>query len=225
VPAVRRPAAEIPSAQLLSSNQAERIVVRTRLALLLVPCLLLASAFALTACGSSDSDSAGEVEEAIETSVTSTDPAKCTDLMTATFRNQNSGLNGKAALKECKEEAEDTSDDPDSVTVSAVEVDGSDATAEVAFVGGGFDGQTLAVALVEEDDSWKLDEITGFAKLDSDVLAQTLEGKFEEGPGEIPQAQITCVGDGIRKAPQSEIEELLLEGTQTKFVEFAEACE
>lgn len=199
--------------------------MRTRLALLLVPCLLLASALALTACGGGDSDSEGEVEVAIETSVTSTDPAKCTDLMTATFRNQNSGLRGDAALEECEEEAEDTSDDPDSVTVSEIEVDGAGATAEVAFVGGGFDGQTVAVALVEGDESWKLDEITAFADLDPEALATTLEKKFEEASEGITPTQIACIGDGIREAPQGEIEELLLEGSNQKFVEFAEACE
>lgn len=197
--------------------------MRTRLALLLVPCLVLALAFA--ACGGDDSDSDGEIEAAIETSVTSTDPAKCTDLMTATFRNQNSGLSGDAALEECEEEAEDTSDDPDSVTVSEIEVDGADASAEVAFVGGGFDGQTVAVALIEGDGGWKLDEITGFADLDPEALATTLEGKFEEASEEITPSQIACIGDGIREAPQAEIEELLLEGSNEKFVEFAETCE
>jgi hypothetical protein len=197
--------------------------LRTRLAFLLVPCLILA--LALTACGGSDSDSEGEIEEAIETSVTSTDPGKCTDLMTATFVNQNSGLKGAAAIEDCEAEAADTSDDPDSVTVSAIEVDGSDASAEVAFVGGGFDGQTVAVTLVEEDEGWKLDEITGFADLDADALAKTLEEKFEEVSDEITPTQISCIGDGIREAPQGEVEELLLDGTSQKFVEFAETCE
>jgi hypothetical protein len=196
--------------------------LRTRLALLLVPCLILALAF--TACGGSDSDSEGEIEEVIETSVTSTDPAKCTDLMTAAFVNQSSDLRGDSALEECEEEAGDTSDDPDSVTVSAVEVDGADANAEVAFVGGVYNGQTVAVALVEEDGGWKLDEITGFAELDADALARSVEQQFEKG-GEIPAAQISCVGNGIREAPQGEIEELFFGGSSQPLVEFAEACE
>lgn len=196
--------------------------MRTRLALLLVPSLVLA--LALTACGGSDSDSEGEIEEVIETSVTRSDPAKCTELMTATFVNQSSDLRGDSALEECEEEAGDTSDDPDSVTVSEIEVDGADANAEVAFVGGVYDGQTVAVALVEEDDGWKLDEITGFAELDAGALARSVEEQFEKA-GEIPAAQISCVGDGIREAPQGEIEELFFSGSSKALVEFAEACE
>jgi hypothetical protein len=196
--------------------------LRTRLALLFVPCLILA--FALTACGGSDSDSEGEIEEVIETSVTRTDPAKCTELMTTTFINQSSDLRGDSALEECEEEAGDTSDDPDSVTVSEIEVDGADANAEVAFVGGVYDGQTVAVALVEEDEAWKLNEITGFADLDVNALARSVEEQFEKG-GEIPPAQISCIGDGIRDAPQGEIEELFFGGSSQPLVEFAEACE
>ncbi|MEX2106744.1 MAG: hypothetical protein WD810_07575 [Solirubrobacterales bacterium] len=200
--------------------------MNTRLTALLVPCLLIASAFALAACGGGGGSGDEEkIEETIETSVTTTDPSKCTELMTESFLEQNSGETGKAALEECEEEAEDTSDDPDSVTVSSIEVDGSDATAEVAFVGGGFDGQTVDVALVKDGDQWKLDEISGFADLDSDALATTLEEQFEEVSDEITPDQISCIGDAIRDAPQTEIEELLLSGSSEKFVEFAEACE
>lgn len=200
--------------------------MRQRLARLLIPCLLLASALAIAACGGDDSSAEeAQIEETIETSVTTTDPSKCTELMTANFREQNSGLRGDAALEDCEEEAGDTSDDPDSVEVAAIAVDGSDATAEVSFVGGGFDGQALDVALVKEGDQWKLDEIAGFATLDADALATTIEEQFEESSAEISAEVISCIGDALRDAPQEEVEELLLSGSSEKFVEFAEACE
>jgi hypothetical protein len=199
--------------------------LRERLATLLVPCLLLASALAFAACGGGDSGAEEKIEETIETSVSSTDPSKCTELMTRTFVEQNSGESGEAAIESCEEEAADTGDDPDSVEITAIEVDGADATAKVAFVGGGFDGQTVDVALVEEDDTWKLDEILGFAELDNEALAQTLEEQFEAVSDEITAEQISCIGDAIRKAPQGEVEELLLSGDSDRFVEFAEACE
>lgn len=197
--------------------------MKTRPTLLLVLCLLLTTA--LAACGGGGSDEEEQIDEVIATSVTSTDPSKCTELMTQAFLDQNSNESGKAALKECEEEAADSSDDPDELTVSAITVDGSGATAEVAFVGGGFDGQTLAVALVEDGDQWKLDQITGFAEFDAEALAQTLETQFESVSGEITPAQIRCIGDALRAAPQAEVEELLLSGSSDKFVEFAEACE
>lgn len=200
--------------------------MKHRLVLLSLACLVLASALALAACGGGDdSGDEGKIEETIETSITSSDPSKCTDLMTQAFVEQNSGLTGKEALEDCEDEAGDTSDDPDSVTVSAIEVDGSDATAQVGFVGGGFAGQKVDVALVEADDQWRLDEISGFAKLNSDALAKTLEEQFEAVSDEITPDQISCIGDAIRDAPQEEIEELLLGGSSDKFVEFVEACE
>jgi hypothetical protein len=199
--------------------------LKERAATLLLPFLLLASALAFAACGGGDSGAEGKIEETIETSVSTTDPSKCTELMTQTFVEQNSGESGAAAIESCEEEAADTSDDPDSVEIAAVEVDGADATAEVAFVGGGFDGQTVEVALVEEDDTWKLDEILGFAELDNEALAQTLEEQFEAASDEITPEQIGCIGDAIREAPQEEVEELLLSGDSERFVEFAEACE
>jgi len=41
----------------------------------------------------------------------------------------------------------DTTDDPDSTEVSNIAVDGTDATADVAFTGGIFNGSTISVAL------------------------------------------------------------------------------
>lgn len=199
--------------------------MKQRLAFLLVPCLLLASALAFTACGGGDSGAEEEIEGTIKTSVGSTDRAKCTELMTQNFVEQNTGETGETAIESCEAEAADTSDDPDSVEISAIEVDGADATAEVAFDGGGFDGQAVEVALVEEDDSWKLDEILGFVALDNEALAQTLEVQFEAASSEITPDQISCIGDAVREAPQEEIEELLLSGDSDRFVEFAEACE
>jgi hypothetical protein len=193
-----------------------------RLALLLVSGL---SILALAACGSGGSEAEEEVDEAIITSITSTDPSKCTEVMTQRFVDQNADADGAEALKECEEEASDSSDDPDEVTVSGIEIDGSEATAEVAFVGGGFDGQTVAVALVEEGDQWKLDEIEGFSEYDAEALAQTLEDRFEAVSNEITPAQISCIGDAIRDTSAAEAEELLLGGDSEKFVEFAEACE
>jgi hypothetical protein len=201
--------------------------LRHRLACPLSVCLLIVFALVLSACGSGDDSSGaeGQIEATITTSVTSTEPSKCTELMTSAFREQNSGLQGNAALEKCEEEAGDTSDDPDSVDISEIEVDGSDATARVGFVGGGFDGQALDVGLLNKDGKWKLDKIEGFAKLDNEALAKTLEERFEATSSEITPEQVSCIGDGIRKAPQEEVEELLLSGSNEKFVELAEACE
>jgi hypothetical protein len=190
---------------------------------LLLPCLLIASAFALTACGSSSGSSdEGQIEEAIQTA-TKPDPADCTKFQTQAFVEQSSDETGKAAIKSCEKEAEEPTNTAESVTVTNVEVDGSKATADAAFVGSGFDGQTLTVALVEEGGRWKLDKVTGFAKLDKPALEKTFEKEFEASE-ELNKAQIGCIVGGIGKASQTEIEELLLSGSSKAFVELAEGC-
>ncbi len=191
--------------------------------LLLLPLLALVSALALAACGSSESDE-DKIVDAIESSVTGTDPAICTEFATQAFVDQNSDGEGAAALKECEEDAEDTSNDPDSVEVAEVEVDGENGTAEVAFTGGAFDGQTLSVALLKEDDDWKLDEITGFAVFDQEGLVQAFNEQFESEDS-IEPAVTSCIVEVLEELSQPEFEELLLGGSSEGFVEIAESCE
>ncbi|HWI97181.1 MAG TPA: hypothetical protein VNS60_14060 [Solirubrobacterales bacterium] len=121
-----------------------------RVRLLLLPCILILSALAFAACGSSGGDD-GEIEEVIETSATSTDPADCKKLNTQQFMEQTTQESGEAAVKSCEEEAK-KEEGAKSVSVSTVEVDGSDATAEAALSGGNLDGQKLELALVKDGD-------------------------------------------------------------------------
>jgi len=191
---------------------------------LLLPLFVFVAALALAACGGSSESDEDKVVDVIETSVTSDDPAGCTEFVTQTFLDQSEEGEGKAALKECEEDAADTSDNPDSVDVTEVEVDGSNATANAAFVGGGFDGQTLSVALVEEDGDWKLDEITGFAEFDQAKLAGAFQEQLEK-EGSIEPAITSCIVESLEELNQAEFEELLLGGSSEGFVEIAEACQ
>jgi hypothetical protein len=140
---------------------------------LVFPLLLIVSALALVACGSGSSDES-QIEEAVETSATSTDPADCTKLATQRFVEQTTQSEGAEAVKKCEKEASND-EGAKSATVSNVEVDGSKASADVALTGGGFDGQEVEVALVKQGDQWKLDELTGFAKFNEAKVIETLE--------------------------------------------------
>jgi hypothetical protein len=191
---------------------------------LLLPCLLIVSALALAACGSSGSNDEGEIEEAIETSATSTDPADCKKLSTQAFMEQSTSTSGAEAVEECEEEASDPKDIAESVAVTNVEVEGEEATADAAFTGGSFDGQTVELALVKEDDQWKLNEVEGFAKLDQPALVEALEVQFEEGESELSEETTTCILEGFEEASQPEIEELLLSGSSEPIEELAEEC-
>ena len=119
----------------------------------LLACLLVFSALAVVACGSSNSDES-QVEEVVETSATSTDPADCTKLQTQQFLEQTTQESGKAAVKKCEEEAKGE-EGAESASVSNVEVDGSSATAEAALTGGGLGGQTVEVCCQECADKLK----------------------------------------------------------------------
>ncbi|MGN6259075.1 MAG: hypothetical protein ACTHN3_15235 [Solirubrobacterales bacterium] len=193
-----------------------------RLRLLLLPVLLI-SVFGLTACGGGESDEE-KIVSMIERSATSTDPANCKETQTLAFMEQTSGGTGKEAEKECEEETKSGEDNPKAVNVSEVEVNGEKATANVEFEGGNFNGQTVEVALVEEEGKWKLNELTGFAKFDPTQLVAALAKKLEEEPNIEPKTA-GCIVEGIEELPDSELESLVVENNTEPIVEIAEGCE
>jgi hypothetical protein len=190
--------------------------------LLLLPCLLVLSALAFAACGSSGGDEGG-VEEVIEVSATSTDPADCKELQTQAFMEQISRESGAAAVEACEEEAEDE-EGADSVEVSAVEIDGESATAEAALSGGSLDGQAVEVALVKDGDGWKMDEVVEFTAFDHDKLIEVLEDGFAEQSREIEAGLADCFVEAFDQGSQAEVEELLFGDSPELLEEVFEAC-
>jgi hypothetical protein len=194
-----------------------------RKARLLVPFLVLlgVSALGLAACGSGESDE-DKITKVIETAATSTDPADCKKYETVNFAEQQSGKEGAKAVEECEEQAPEGANNPDSVDVSEVEVEGEEANATVAFTGGGFDGQTLVVNLVQEEGDWKLNEAEGFKHLDREKLIGTFERTFEEQE-EVEPELAECVIEGLEETSDSELEEMILGGPEG-IVAIAEEC-
>jgi hypothetical protein len=164
---------------------------------------------ALSACGSSDDNSADEdaVTAAIDRAATSGDPAACTDAQTVRFVVQTSGgggLTGEKAVKSCEKDAADSVSD--AVDVTNVKVDGNTATAEAALTGGFIDGQTLNIALVNEGDQWKLDQITGFATFDRDAFIAAAGGTIEK---EEPKAA-ACIKQQLESSTDQQLEDVVL---------------
>jgi ABC-type glycerol-3-phosphate transport system substrate-binding protein len=196
-----------------------------KLHLALLPALLLALALGLAACGGGGESDEDKITSTIEESATSTDPSICKETQTQAFMEQTSGgAGGKAAVKECEEETKSGEGNPDSVKVSEVEAESGKATADVAFKGGIFDGQTLEVALVEEDGDWKLNELTGFAKFDPEGLVNSFAEEIEEEP-EIEPETASCFVEGIEELSSSELESVVIENNTEVFGEIAEGCE
>ncbi len=186
----------------------------------LLPCLLLS--FALAACGGDSEES--RIEATLREALLGDDPAKCTELMTADYREQVAGEEGEAALRECEEEIEDETDpETEAVTVRGVEVGGSTATAQVALEGGSFDGQTLEMSLVRDGDRWKADEVVRFAKLDRGPFIKSLETSIEE-EGELSEEQGRCIVDSLATAPRQRFEGVALHRSDADAIWLAQTC-
>ena len=198
--------------------------------LLILPLVLLASALALTACGGGGSSSSGgggdetAIEEAIETSATSSDPSKCTEVQTAAFNEVETGESGAKALKACEEEAEEGNEPAESVTVSNIAVDGESATAEVEIEGGSLGGQAVEVGLAKEEGDWKLNEFVGFAKYDPTGIAAALEERLNEEEGVEP-ALAKCVAEGVAAMSQEEAEAMVFDKSTEGVEEIVKGCE
>lgn len=191
--------------------------------LLTVSALALA-ALSLAACGGGDSDSDGDEDQistAIEAAVTRSDPADCTEYMTQAFLEYTESVEGKEAVASCEEDVGDDSNDPDSVEVSAVEVDGDAATAEVAFTGGSFDDQGFAVSLVKEGGNWKLDSIDSFTSFARGSFVDNIEAGF--ATAELTDEQTVCVSESLDAASDEELEAVILDGEEA-LIEIVADC-
>jgi hypothetical protein len=192
---------------------------------LLLPVLLI-PILALAACGGGGDSEEDKIVETIETSALSSDPADCRELATLRFLEQTTFREGKAALERCEADAKraENPNGVDAVEVSNVEVEGSEANAEVAFEGGTFDGQTFAVVVVEEDGSWKMGEITGFAEFDQAKFAEAIEAQVQsEAEGMEPEV-LACIGKEFREMSRAELEELVTAGREQPLEEVIVGC-
>jgi hypothetical protein len=183
----------------------------------------------LGGCGGSEDETTAEgdtaaVSEAIEGFATNADPTACQDVATEHFLRQTEFSSIHEAVERCQEEAHQKFDDPSSIDVLQVEVDGSSATADVAFEGGSYDGQTLSVELVKEGGRWKMDSLTGFAEFDKDKLMTAFEEGLKRVGGARAEPLVRCYGDAIRALPDDEAEEVMLSGSQKQLLALWRHC-
>lgn len=182
----------------------------------LVPLSLLLSApLLLSACGGDDSgsDDEADITAAIEQAATTDTAENCTEVQTQAFTEQVEFTAGEDAVKTCEENAGDGDIAGESVAVENIEVDGDTATADVAFTGGGLDGQEIAISLVKEGDQWKLDSLDEFISFDKEAFAAGLvEGAGQDAPPQI----LDCIEKQVNSTPDEELQQVYLSGDETQ---------
>lgn len=189
----------------------------TRLTILAA--VAVAATLTLAACGGDDDDGGGDeadITEAIEQAATDDDAANCTEVQTQAFTEQTEFATGEEAITTCEESAGDGDVAGDSVAIENIEVDGDTGTAEVAFTGGGLDGQTLAVSVVKEEDQWKMDSLDEFVVFDKATFATALTDGADDG--ETPPEVLTCVEEAVAATPDDQVQTAFLSGDQEQLV-------
>jgi hypothetical protein len=176
----------------------------------LAAALVLAAA-ALSACGSSNSNSADndQITAAINKAAVSGDPAACTTVQTAAFNAQTSGGNGgQDPTKACEQNAANTAGK--SVDVTNIKVDGDKATADAALTGALLDGQTIEIALVKEGGQWKLDKVNSFTSFDRTKFIAAFGAQVAGGA---PASVASCVTQKLQSATEAQLQAVLLDPT------------
>ena len=197
--------------------------------LFMLPLVLIAAAFALTACGGGSSSSGGggdeaAIEEAVEKAATSTDPSKCTELQTEAFNQQDQNASPKEATKVCEESAKGSEIAAESASVSNVKVDGETATAEAEIKGSSLNEQSVEIELAKEGGNWKLNKFLGFAKYDGKGLAAAFEEEVGRQEGITP-GLAKCLAEGIAKMSKPEAEALAFEGSTEGIEALVKGCQ
>jgi len=147
--------------------------------------------FALAACGGGGTSDEDQIREVSEQAITSSDPAICDDLATQHFID--SFYSG--SISDCKKDVEDTSDNPDSIKVEAIKIDGDKASADITYVGGPSDGQGLFAEYVKEEDQWKFDNAT--ASSTPSTTGSSSTGTGTDATGATGTGTSTTSGDAL----------------------------
>jgi hypothetical protein len=195
---------------------------RSRFACLCLAAIALAAS--LVACGGGGGSSdQSDITSAINTSVKLSNPADCTKYETQAYMEQIHFTKGPTAVQACQKSATDTRDNPSSVDVTNVQVNGERATANVAFHGGGFDGSTLAVQLVKVGGQWKLDKITDIPHFDLAGFVHSFTARQARDQHVSPQA-LQCLTTQLNSAGADNVKHALISGDPTMLLGLIGNC-
>jgi len=186
--------------------------------------VLLVLALGISACGGGDGESDEEkIEKTIEVAWTEPGPEACGESRTIAYMEDLSDAKGEEAEADCEESVADRENMPTAVAVSKIEVGDEGATAEVAMTGGEQDGLVVKMALVEEDGTWKIDEVVELVSLDRESFTGKIEDEFRKEGLEAPE--IRCLVSKIDQFSQSDFEQLALGEDEAAVNRISVQCE
>lgn len=122
------------------------------------------TAFAALGCGSDDPAPAASHEEqrvraVVRHVMTADDPGACTRLMTSRFLEQTTFARGRAAVRNCRADADEIA--AKKLVIDSVAVDGARAQTAVRPSGGTLPFERATFALRKDGGTWRFDRLTG----------------------------------------------------------------
>jgi hypothetical protein len=112
--------------------------------------------------GAAQADDSDLIESAITRTFMESDPALCDEVYTQALIDQMHIGTGVVAQADCREDEAEPNPpgtDPDSVSISGLAIQGGEATATVAVLGGALDQARFRLQLVNDEGNWKLDRL------------------------------------------------------------------
>jgi hypothetical protein len=162
-----------------------------------------------------------EIERAIETAATSTDPSDCRRTQTDTYLAQRWGTQAPFADDVCEGYAADAHErEPE---VIDVEIDGDSAVATVAYLDGSFRDSTVELELVKDDGDWKLNRLLRFIEFDRAAADSEYRDAFLEFGSS--QSAADCAVAALRDVPDAEIVRMTLAGETDLYEGVAVRCD
>jgi hypothetical protein len=195
-----------------------------------VTALLLASSCALGACGDKDQTTRAAapatpeqraVRGVVQEALTTTDPSSCTRLVTQALLEQRSGEHGAAAVKTCRDDADEPG--ATALSIDAVRVHGARASADVRPRGGGLPFRTATLALRKSGGHWKISRLRS-GVLDRPAFGRALRRELTRPPDAVPASVAACALRELHDTSDREIARAYLEPRPLVFLVPVSVC-
>jgi hypothetical protein len=95
----------------------------------------------------------------------------------------------------------------------------------VAVTGGGYGGQMLRTALVEQGGRWKLDQLEGFVGFDREAFLESTRAALTSPPDPLPEEAADCFIANIDELGDERIEAIFLGGDRALLTPLITPCE